>query len=371
MASPSQEIRALTGLRGFAACLVMLYHFKFYNFLPAPVSNILHHGYLAVDLFFILSGFVMALTYTKYFSNGFTGNSYKSFLFRRMARVYPIYIATTLVSIIILSIYPEKADAGVEINIPDILANITMVQAWGFSKSLTAPAWSISTEFLAYLLFPLLLSITLFCSRTKAILTALMSSCILLALSLTPETLIDFGKEGKPMNIWNEQSFGPVLRCVTEFTIGILCYRLFQSENRPAWLQKTITSYAITGVIVLLLMIPEADIVIVALFAPLLVNFSLSKNYITQLFGMAPLYHLGLISYSLYLCHLMTYWIKPFLRSYISQENFHHSELMLICIQIVLSLAIATILYSALEKPARNFLRQFYDKPQSAQTLSP
>ena len=83
------EIRALTGLRGIASLYVVLFHY----FQPLPLvgylRTLLGHGYLAVDLFFVLSGFVMALNYGSRFAAGAHWPEYRLFLCRRFARVYP------------------------------------------------------------------------------------------------------------------------------------------------------------------------------------------------------------------------------------------------------------------------------------------
>src|ERR1035437_252958 len=90
------EIKSLTGVRGIAACSVMFYHlshirpFAQYNF------RIVSKGYLCVDLFFVLSGFVMALVYSKTFQHGCTKRDYRKFLFNRMARVFPLHLAVAL-----------------------------------------------------------------------------------------------------------------------------------------------------------------------------------------------------------------------------------------------------------------------------------
>ena len=71
MANRESEIRAFTGLRGLACFYVMLYHFGFAGILPKDFSAFANHGYLSVDIFFVLSGFVMAMVYGDYFKNGF------------------------------------------------------------------------------------------------------------------------------------------------------------------------------------------------------------------------------------------------------------------------------------------------------------
>ena len=164
------EIKSLTGLRGVAACWVVLFHY-ITAFHHAELDQNLStkssagfrlvelffvHGYLAVDLFFILSGFVMALTYGGAFEAGISSRAYLDFLGKRLGRVYPLYIALTA-AVAVLSY------AGIgTVNPPspvDLASNVLLIQAWGIADSIDVPAWSISTEFAAYLLFPLLVRI--------------------------------------------------------------------------------------------------------------------------------------------------------------------------------------------------------------------
>ena len=86
------DIRSLTGLRGVAAWWVVLYHFN--ELLPVSVHGwptaLLGRGYLAVDLFFILSGFIIAYNYLDGFS-AFDPRKYLHFLGVRIARIYPLH----------------------------------------------------------------------------------------------------------------------------------------------------------------------------------------------------------------------------------------------------------------------------------------
>ena len=94
------EIRSLTGLRGVAAVLVLFYHAMSRGTGFQPLDRIIHHGYISVDLFFVLSGFVMAMTYGSGVVRGAvwqpsvgvswaSGRSYLSALCRRDAGLFP------------------------------------------------------------------------------------------------------------------------------------------------------------------------------------------------------------------------------------------------------------------------------------------
>ena len=86
-----KEIRALTSLRGVFAIWVMIHHLQM--FAPSPIaalSLIGHRGYLSVDFFFMLSGFILAATYGQKFS--FNIAAYSRFLIRRWGRLFPLFL---------------------------------------------------------------------------------------------------------------------------------------------------------------------------------------------------------------------------------------------------------------------------------------
>jgi peptidoglycan/LPS O-acetylase OafA/YrhL len=143
-----EEIRALTGLRGIAAIYVMIFHFVPLVSFSGLEMTFIGHGYLAVDLFFVLSGFVMALNYGRMFEARWTARTYMTFLGRRIARVYPLYLVATVCGCGLVSTgYLEGFDTTPIVK--TFVFNVLMVQSWGFAGSFDAPAWSISAEFAA------------------------------------------------------------------------------------------------------------------------------------------------------------------------------------------------------------------------------
>ena len=84
------EIRALTGLRGVAALLVALYHINPNWIAPTATGRFVGKGYLWVDLFFVLSGFLLAMNYARLFAGGWSLRAWLDFLLHRVARIYPL-----------------------------------------------------------------------------------------------------------------------------------------------------------------------------------------------------------------------------------------------------------------------------------------
>ncbi len=166
--APAGQLPSLTSLRGLAALWVVLYHFSvqcFPNLDATPYTHIIHKGYLAVDLFFMLSGFVMTHVYHRAFSESVTRH-YRGFFVARIARIYPLHVLILLlfVATAVASQWTTgTATIGSIRDIPlqgsesvsALVANLFMLQGLDAGKlSWNYPAWSISVEFMAYLLFP-------------------------------------------------------------------------------------------------------------------------------------------------------------------------------------------------------------------------
>jgi peptidoglycan/LPS O-acetylase OafA/YrhL len=150
------HLKSLTSLRFFAAFWVVLFHYWPHldaGFQPAFVDR----GYLGVEAFFTLSGFILSHVYLSQVEEG--RFRYGSFLWNRLARVYPLHLAT-LIGIGAMALGATFAGLSVDPNIlswSSLPANLLMVHAWGFATTAgwNHPSWSISAEWFAYLTFPL------------------------------------------------------------------------------------------------------------------------------------------------------------------------------------------------------------------------
>jgi peptidoglycan/LPS O-acetylase OafA/YrhL len=151
----AQHIRQLTGLRFFAAFWVVLFHY--WPKLDVPATPLfVAKGYLGVELFFILSGFILCHVYRTSVEDG--RFRYGGFLWNRLARIYPLHLAT-LVGMGVLAAGAAAAGLAVDGNILSwsaLPANLLLLHAWGFADTAAwnHPSWSISAEWFAYLTFP-------------------------------------------------------------------------------------------------------------------------------------------------------------------------------------------------------------------------
>lgn len=143
----------LNGVRIIAALWVIAYHYQpqIYGILPelgflAPITGT---GYLAVDLFFVLSGFIICYQYLGRFSIP-TRRDYGSFLVKRLARIYPAHLAVLLA--LAVMVVTSKL-IGVKVSNPDsysvggFFIDLFLVRPWvGDSQGWNIPAWSLSAE---------------------------------------------------------------------------------------------------------------------------------------------------------------------------------------------------------------------------------
>lgn len=154
-ASVPADLKALTSLRFVAAAWVVMFA-AWPHIASAPDISLAGKGYLGVEVFFILSGFILSHVYLQAFGEG--SYRWKSFLWARIARVYPLHLVT-LAGVALLGIGAGVAGMAVDPGLTDwrsLPAHLTMTQSWGLAPSaaFNHPSWSISAEWFAYLTFP-------------------------------------------------------------------------------------------------------------------------------------------------------------------------------------------------------------------------
>lgn len=139
----------LEALRGIAALLVVLHHLALNSGSLLAAVPPLRQGWLFVDLFFVLSGFVIAAVHAE---SAATPAAARRFLIRRFFRLYPLHIVTLLAALLLDLNSGTALLPGYDVM---VAMNLTMTQAWGLvpGSVLNGPSWSISTEWAAYLIF--------------------------------------------------------------------------------------------------------------------------------------------------------------------------------------------------------------------------
>ncbi|MBD1394681.1 acyltransferase family protein [Mucilaginibacter glaciei] len=149
----------LDGLRGTAAILVVIFHLM-EGFYPDLTKHPMHHGYLAVDFFYLLSGFVVGYAYDDRWAKGMT---IKQFMKIRLNRLHPLVILGTVVGAIVFLLDPFRATSVIDIGkfVTIILFGFTLlpappsmdVRGWGETHPLDGPCWSLMQEYIANILY--------------------------------------------------------------------------------------------------------------------------------------------------------------------------------------------------------------------------
>lgn len=349
--APKGEIKALTGLRGVAALYVVIFHVNGHYLFPSTFRPFIRHGYMAVDLFFILSGFVMAMTYAGMFSDGFTIKNFKQFLLLRLARIYPLFAFMTLLTAVLIGTVMTKVST-----VPDLpkglLYNFALIQTWGASNSIVPQSWSISTEWTAYLLFPLSLWGALKVPRRWTVAGLALSFGVLAAIAYGPQWIAKqpLAYRHGPLDIASSYAIGTSLRCLASFFIGLVACRF--REHIPSR-----ASLVLLGLTIVLLCFRGSDLFLVAVFALLIMALSHDEGRVARWLHTPWVYWLGLVSYALYLIHDL---VLRIVFRMLPDWGVHGvpGEVWAL-VTLVVSIGLAGLSHHAFEKPSRRWFRRF------------
>jgi peptidoglycan/LPS O-acetylase OafA/YrhL len=323
------ELRQLTGARGIAAWAVVLYHLRLsIAGLPAPVVGVLAKGYLAVDFFFLLSGFVIWLAW-----HDRLPAETPRFWQKRIARIWPLHLlmlglAVTLAGAQGLRGHPDPVFPWRELPL-----HLLLIQNWGTTTVLhwNDPAWSISAELAAYLLFPLLMRFIDWRRWPTPALVGVAAG----ALAILP-LVMGFGSLGQDI-----ARFG-LLRCLCEFITGTVLAALYQRGGSPLLPLAAGTLCALAWAAGM----PET-LAVPPLFAAALLVLARGRALIL---ASRPLQWLGEISYATYLSHFLLWKVAKLLLSPGPQPP------VVIATYLSTVLLISHLLYRWWELPAQRWL---------------
>jgi peptidoglycan/LPS O-acetylase OafA/YrhL len=354
----TQEIRSLTGIRGIAACYVVIYHYLALGAGSSTLGNFVKHGYLAVDLFFVLSGFVMAMNYGADFKEGFNINKYYSFLLKRLARVYPLYVVTTAVCLFLYLLDVESRSRLLEPSWQTLQSNVFLVQSWGIGASHNGPGWSISTELFAYLLFPGLTCALLFGRAQFAGCVIVVATFVLCALPILSLDLMQDEVRFGPMDIYNGSTVYPLLRCISEFMLGMIAWRLLHVQWVRHFAERGVAADILLATIVLLLMSQGNDIILIFLFVAFIMTLSAGRSISGAMLATRVPYGLGVISYSIYLVHrpILDHF-EPRMAATFGEWQVLRPHLVSAAILLPCTILISFITFHFIEKPGRRWVQ--------------
>ena len=369
------EIRALTGLRIIAALWVVLFHFRPLIWEASPrlkddLAPLFNAGAQGVDLFFILSGFVLTWNYLDRMGPSWSARATMHFLWLRLSRVWPIYLVTmhlaALWIIFTLHVGDVPSPDVDKLTAMSYLRQLGMVQLWYApyfdETSWDGPAWSISAEWLAYLLFGLLVMLIFRIARVSRARTLL----LLAFLATLPPTVLLLAS-GVLYTPW---SWLP--RIVAQFSAGALaCAAVRRLQLRDGARRRAgYVSIGLVAVIVGVLYYYDANPVsgmvdpgglVNVLFLPLVVALSVGIGTLPALLSTRLLVYGGQISFSLYMIHepVHTAWNWAVQQYAIAMPK---SVAKLVVVGLVAAATLAAMaLFHFVEEPARKWMRRMVD----------
>lgn len=355
----------LDGLRGVAAITVVCFHI-FEAFATSHLDQNINHGYLAVDFFFILSGFVVGYAYDDRWGRMKT----KDFIKRRIIRLHPMVVMGAIIGAIMFyfqgcSVWDVSVIPVTALLIATFL-NMLLIPATtgneirgvGEMFPLNGPSWSLFFEYIGNILYALFIHKL----STKALATLVfITGCGLAAFA----TLGPLGDICVGFSLTGTEFTGGSLRLMFSFSAGLLLSRIFKPTNIKGafWICSII--------IVALLAVPRIggaehlwmngiyDTLCCILFFPILVYLGASgkstDKYTTRICNF-----LGDISYPLYMVHY------PFIYLYyawVKNENLTFQESLPGAAAVLIGcIILAYICLKLYDIPMRKFLTRRFLK---------
>lgn len=351
-------LEPLTSVRFFLALGVVLFHYQLAWTLPPEASGLLNRARLGVDVFFILSGFILAHVYLQ----GDAAPPYRRFLVARFARIYPAHLFI-LLGMLALVAAASLLGVGLEpgrFNGPDFFQTLLLTQAWFPRQSMTlwnGPAWSLSAEWFAYLLFPAFAWIALRLRERAVLLTALAVGLFL---------VLDFGYRSAFGVVLPraEDNLG-VLRIIPEFLFGIGLYYLGQ-RVRLGPRAAIAAALLATAALLVAMQIPLDDRLIVALAGPFLLALALLAKSGARTFLSHPGWlFAGEASYALYLVHIPVLMVwRNAAQAILGLGGDYRMGPAELAGLLALTLVAAAAIHVAVERPGRRFIRGLFARRQ-------
>jgi peptidoglycan/LPS O-acetylase OafA/YrhL len=353
------ELRALTGIRFWAAFAIYLYH-------ADPIrrstgfGRAVQYGPYAVSFFFVLSGFVLAYVY----ENRGAVRDRRAFWIARLARVYPVYLLGILIALPL--VFRPVFVAGVALPTPDVFvplaANLVMMQAWfrALALSINGVNWSLGAEAFFYAIFPMLLPAI--AKRPRAALW--LASAVSLALAMFVLTGLPFvaSNEARAFLV-DRLAFHPLAR-LPEFVIGVAAGCLF---IRPSAAPSLDRSWALSAGIASIVIATAAAFaghsienvshsgLLAPVFALLVAGLARGRGIAARFLAARPSVALGDLSYTLYIIHEpVGDWYDAFAHATHAPGTITATGFF---IRTAITLALTVAIHVTVERPARRWIR--------------
>lgn len=337
------KISQITFTRFIAAMAIVISHFNKELFLYKIdyISNIFLKANVGVSYFFILSGFIMIVAYHRKDKIEFL-DYYKN----RFARIYPLYVVGLLLYLI-----TRYSNFTVYKGILYLLG----LQSWipGEAMILNFPGWSISVEFLFYLIFPVLYNY-FYSKNNKSV--WVITVIIWIITQVFSNLYAGSSYYQGPHTESHEFLYYFPLMHINEFLAGNLAGIFFIKHSAPK-------NYDIPVVVVFILILLSLVFVplfyhnglMALLFIPLIILISRNNGVLTQLFSLKPLEYLGEASYAVYITHIPVLYI---LREILKWRKYELTIDNIFWIYMVVVIITSILFYQFIEKPSRDYLKK-------------
>ena len=361
----------LDGWRGVCALLVAAYHFHPYSHIHD--WTFLRHGYMVVDFFFVLSGFVLAHAYRSRLS---TVEDSFEFILRRLGRLYPLHVFFILVWLLYelarvwASQFPGQVlghpPFGPSMSLYALITNLLLVHSLGLHNSLTwnFPSWSISTEFYTNVLFALCCVVALSPRSSRMAKIGIVAVSPLVIAAISPayiDTTYDFG----------------IVRCIYGFVVGVLALDIVEALRRRPVAASLLSNRIAVSVLEVGALIALYEFVSAfgkespySTLAPMLFGvvvwvFSYETGLISRVLKSRPFALAGTLSYSIYLSHAIVQVAFSMVAHYgfglsyvtVGDVTFIGSNIivgdLLYCLMLAAVFGVSFVTYRYIEEPCR------------------
>lgn len=359
----------LDGLRGVAALAVLYYHLnEAIAFSAGAAEQEFFHGYLGVDFFFILSGFVMGYAYDDRWNKMSVGQ----FIKRRLIRLHPMVVLGVIIGVICFAIqgfcnWEGEVCATSTLLIATLMAMFLLpvpqsLDVRGNTEAfpLNGPHWSLFFEYIGSLLYAL--CIRKLSTRNLSIWVVL-AGVLLLAVNLSdPSFGIAYGWSSEPSNLLKGS-----LRMLYGYPMGLLLARFYQKNtpsqlnNVPVFLLSAIALIALLSAPSFTTLHPQLklyfELLCVVVCFPLIILTAARGT--TSKHNASLIRYLGRLSYPLYAIHypliyLYIHWINT------NQHPFGHAPWTTPIALAVIAIVVASIALLVYDEPLRKWLTKYY-----------
>lgn len=326
--------------------------------LPGPFRDIIAHGYLAVDLFFLLSGFVIFLSYHAAVANNLP-HSLGRFYWNRFARIYPLHFVMLSGYLILYLAFSHFSDSGTapsSYTWTAFFQSMFLVHMWvGSDLTWNVPSWSISSEWFVYLFFPVMAySLRKLRGGVATHLAVIALVAVLLHLVYSYGDLHSLGSDIPRMAL---------VRTMLEFLMGVFIGSLYISHRDflERFSVAALAGFVALSALYVFSPLPDYSLIPVA-FALLIAYLSVTASWAPAVLSRPTLIYLGEISYSTYMVHYLVYDV--FKAGFVSNLQQVNQVYLWLSFGVVFLLSV--LLHHIVDIPSQRYFRRMSSRQRGA-----